>query len=128
MRFRADSFWFDPEYPRDNRPGPEPGDTWRIHWYHQVDGVQVNNRLAGYAICCPLCKKVHNWTSANNCSQKRLLVSGQSCAHIDAGTSCWTWSGSAENNKLTASPSLHCDASVGGCGWHGHLIDGVLVP
>jgi len=89
-----------------------PGDTWRLSWYR----LEGKGPCAGYAICCPLCRKVHYWTTARNCKP---------CPH-EGNSSCWTWSGSAETNRLTASPSLYCVKELGGCGWHGFLTDGVL--
>jgi hypothetical protein len=103
----------------------KPGDCWRSMWY--------GAGLAGYAICCPKCLRVHAWCSARNCEPKipwSIVVDGQthtgtSCRH--SGTdSCWTWTGNPEDGTLTASPSLHCDESIGGCGWHGFLTNGVL--
>lgn len=113
-----------------NFPAAEPGDIWRIHWY-APEGQQ--GPIAGYAICCPKCKRVHAWTTATNCSQKTIersytdkdgkVVKYKSCPHEGTG-SCWNWSGSAENNTLTASPSLFNQAPD--CGWHGWLQNGVL--
>ena len=118
MRFRTDGFWFDPEV-KDDRPAPEPGDTWAIHWHGGGDGL-IRGPLAGYAICCPKCRAIHHWTTANNCSS--LKPGSASCGHSGSG-SCWQWSGSAEGNALTASPSLHASGS---CGWHGWLKNGIL--
>lgn len=119
IHFRTDGSFFEEG---DTKPPPLPGDTWRIHWYNHVDGVQVNDQIAGYAICCPLCLKVHHWTTANNCPR----IAGEGCAHEKAHTSCWTWTGSAEDGTLTASPSLYSVEALGGCGWHGWLHDGEL--
>lgn len=102
----------------DKTPAAIPGDVWRLNWHHEVDGVQVDNQIAGYAICCPKCKEVHYWTSANNCGR-----SDGSCAHEKARTSCWDWTGSAEDNSLSATPSLLNNT----CGWHGYLTNGELV-
>jgi hypothetical protein len=96
----------------------KPGDTWRIKW-HSTDTV------AGYIICCPKCLQLHHWTTANNCSKD---VKDGICVHsrsTDGGElgSCWEWTGSAEENTLTASPSLHAS---GACGYHGWLRNGIL--
>ncbi len=104
-------------------PPPQPGDTWRIRW-HSPDG---QGPIAGYAICCPKCLEVHRWSSANNCTQG--LINGV-CMHgrsTDGGRlgSCWQWSGNAESNALTASPSLWANGE-GACGWHGWLRNGEL--
>ena len=96
----------------DSTPPAEPGDTWRSTWYG-------TGNVAGYMICCPQCREVHRWTTANNCASKQP---GGSCSHSGLG-SCWTWTGEAEQNTLTASPSLHAS---GACGWHGWLRNGVL--
>ena len=114
MRFRTDGSFFDPDEPA-GKPAPKPGDTWLIRWY-RPGGAE--GPIAGYAICCPGCRKVHDWTTATNCKP---------CSHQGI-SSCWTWTGSAEANVLTASPSLHSVKDLGGCGWHGHLINGVLTP
>jgi hypothetical protein len=99
-------------------PLPEPGDIWRIEWH--------SGGFAGYAICCPKCGAVHHWTSANNCEQGPKCEHCH-CTHVcsDKGQlgSCWTWAGSAEENTLSAHPSLHAS---GACGWHGYLTDGEL--
>jgi hypothetical protein len=123
MCFRTDGSHFDHDKP-DNRPKPKPGDTWRIFWYHKVNGIQVNDRIAGYAICCPKCGRIHSWTSAADCSGR---VEKGICEHQLNRTSCWTWTGSAEDNQLSATPSLHCVEDRGGCGWHGNLTNGVLI-
>lgn len=96
---------------------PKPGDTWRLEWH--------SGPFAGYAICCPKCKRIHHWDSANNCADG--VINGI-CKHRrteDGGQlgSCWVWSGSAEDNSLSAQPSLHVSL---GCGWHGWLTNGVL--
>lgn len=91
-------------------PLPLPGDIWRVRWY-KADGEE--GPIAGYAICCPRCLKVHAWTSALNCKP---------CPH-QGKSSCWNWTGSAEDGTLSASPSLFAS---GACGWHGWLRNGVL--
>lgn len=114
MRFRTDGSYFPKprdRKPDDHRPLPVPGDVWRI--------VFGDGETAGYAICCPKCQEIHYWTSANNCDRS----DGGSCVHEKQHASCWTWTGSAEANTLTANPSLHAS---GACGWHGWLRDGVL--
>ncbi len=89
-------------------PKAEPGDTWRIQWY----ASEGEGPLAGYAICCPGCGRLHYWTTANNCKP---------CTH-SGKSSCWQWTGSAEQGTLTARPSLLSNA----CGWHGFLTDGEM--
>jgi hypothetical protein len=113
-------------------PIAEPGDVWCIHWYKE--GIE-QGPLAGYAICCIKCGHVHNWTTAGNCQTDVQAVhytgtdgSDQqypACAHKRTGAgSCWNWSGSAEDNTLTASPSLLVTDQK--CGFHGWLQDGEL--
>lgn len=111
-----------------NTPPAEPGDTWRIEW--STEG----NLLAGYAICCPRCKHIHYWTTANNChlNEKEFSfldaegkeIKYKQCEHSWNHGSCWKWSGDPTQNKLTAQPSLHCTSED--CGWHGFLTDGFL--
>lgn len=107
-------------------PPAEPGDVWRVRWYRQN---RQNNEgpVAGYDICCPRCRHVHAWTTAHNCGSRRSLPDGGgfTCDHMGK-SSCWTWTGSAEEGTLTASPSLHASAEHGGCGWHGWLQNGDL--
>jgi hypothetical protein len=131
QHFPRDSFVDDSQYELwkqgwENTPKTEPGDVWRIFYHHEVDGVQVDDQIAGYAICCIACGRVHVWTSARNCNQKVPMPWGESCVHREAHTSCWTWTGSAEAGTLTAAPSLqvlkeHC---LWGCGWHGFIQNG----
>jgi hypothetical protein len=106
----------------DATPAAEPGDIWGpVEWYGHPGS------LAGYDIACPKCHDVHGWTTARNCSSRRALPGGGfTCDHEAAHGSCWTWTGSAADGTLSASPSLHCDASIGGCGWHGFLTNGEL--
>lgn len=109
----------------------QPGDIWRSQW-HRAEG---EGPIAGYAICCPKCLHVHAWCSASNCNAPRRTFSwtddqgvehqGSVCIHSGEG-SCWTWTGNAEDGTLSASPSLHCAEALGGCGWHGHLTNGVM--
>jgi hypothetical protein len=97
----------------------EPGDVFRIRW-------SVTDAVAGYAICCVRCKKVHYWTSALNCALRKPEGLGLGfCGHDGIG-SCWVWTGSAEENNLTASPSLHSVLDRDGCGFHGWLQNGRL--
>lgn len=93
-------------------PAAEPGDTWRVRW-HGTDAI------AGYDICCPKCRHVHGWTTALNC---RSRDGKGSCEHSGKG-SCWTWTGSAEQGTLSASPSLLASQA---CGFHGFLTNGAL--
>lgn len=112
----------------DATPPAQPGDIWRVHWHAQdAEGNHIDGPFAGYYICCPGCRRVHAWTTANNCSTRRRQGSddGMTCDHMGKG-SCWNWSGSAEAGTLTASPSLHSVQERGGCGWHGWLQNGVL--
>jgi hypothetical protein len=152
MRFRTDGWhfadmkshgteyvWGDKEV-FDITPTAEPGDVWRIHWAAAgTDGVIDSVRdkdlvgpLAGYAICCIKCGHVHVWTTANNCSspvEKTYKDSDgndktyKSCIHSGTG-SCWNWTGSAEDNTLTATPSLQCLQPD--CNFHGFITNGVV--
>jgi len=110
----------------DDTPKAEPGDVWRIFWYHRgSDGEYIDDRIAGYAICCIGCGRVHNWINARHCSQPVQKDWGESCVHRENYTSCWTWSGSAEEGTLTASPSLQVlQGPDQPCGWHGYIQDG----
>ena len=144
MRFRTDSYYWADMKARgtdahgvggytakdladfDEGPAAARGDVWRIRWYRE-DG---NGPLAGYAICCPKCGFVHVFTTAGNCEVGRHEVKYQgndgkehsyySCQHYETG-SCWVWTGSAEDNTLSAAPSL---AITVGCLWHGWLENG----
>lgn len=113
MRFRTDGY--------HNITDQQPGDVWRIHWYKQ-DG---QGPVAGYAICCPGCGKIHHWTTANNCKTKgqKDPAYPYMCTHSGVG-SCWDWTGSAEGNTLTGRPSLQVTADD--CHWHGYLTNGKL--
>jgi hypothetical protein len=114
-------------------PPAMPGDTWRLTWHPGADAPEgADGPLAGYAICCPLCLEVHYWSSADNCASKRPYTitgtdgkdyQGWTCDHIEARTSCWTWTGSAEGGTLSAYASLYARKA---CGWHGWLDTGVL--
>lgn len=108
----------------EETPKAEPGDVWRVHWYHHDDatGGQIDDQIAGYAICCIKCGRVHTWTSARNCGQQLEV----GCAHQRDRTSCWTWSGSAEDGTLTASPSLMVvtEACEWKCTFHGYIQNG----
>ncbi len=115
----------------------ERGDVWRIFWRHEVNGAHVDDWVAGYAICCVACGRIHAWTTALNCGQKVKRtyhdvegkpVEYETCVHQENHTSCWTWTGSAEANTLTASPSLLVvkDRCPWGCGWHGWIKDGEI--
>lgn len=119
--------WHQPyldELADPNFEAAQPGDAWRIYW---AKAAGVPEPIAGYALTCPKpdCPDgVHQWTTASNCSTKGQ--DGKRCSHEGIG-SCWTWTGSAEDGTLTANPSLHCVAPIG-CGWHGWLRDGQMVP
>lgn len=93
-------------------PEAEPGDVWRTR-EGSADGPVI-----GYGLTCPneRCDQgMHIWTHAYDCTDRT------------PGHSCWTWTGSPETDDLTATPSLHVMAELGGCGWHGWLRDGVMV-
>lgn len=113
-----ETLWFEPEELTGIEPA-QPGDCWRVRWGGD------NGGLAGYAICCPRCLQVHTWTSAASC-MGRALAAGQGACQHNGVSSCWQWTGLPEDGTLTAEPSLHCDSSLGGCGWHGWLRAGVL--
>lgn len=108
-------------------PAAESGDVWRIHW----GGIGNEEKIAGYAICCPGCGHVHAWCTATNCSAPRRTYTwkngdgieheGSVCIH-SGERSCWDWSGSAENGTLTASPSLLVQQDD--CHWHGWIQNG----
>lgn len=88
----------------------QPGDVWSIG-----DGMK------GYCLTCPnaaCIEGIHCWTHVRDCSQRK------DPSHL----SCWTWTGSPEAGDLTAQPSLHVVAEWGGCGWHGWLRAGEMVP
>lgn len=116
----------------DDCPKAEPGDVWRIFWGGEN---RDENRVAGYAICCPGCGHVHNWTTAGNCNSKIPasyvdsktggIVQYQTCVHSGI-SSCWNWSGSAEEGTLTGTPSLQVTASDPECHWHGYITNGDL--
>jgi hypothetical protein len=133
--------WYGEEEAKeyDNTPPPAQGDVWEIHWSKTEpanDGTNTNNviegigPLAGYALVCPGCKRVHAWTTANNCARtvKFMWVDehgkqneGAVCVH-SGKSSCWNWTGSAKDGTLTATPSLLNHE----CGWHGFLTNGVM--
>lgn len=141
MRFRTDGAWHAdwharllrndtlPEHVAESldrikaTPPAEPGDVWRMTWSGEADV------LAGYIICCPRCLLLHHWCQANNCTVGPKCEDCR-CTHscTKAGTlgSCWSWTGVAEENSLSASPSLHASGE-GSCGWHGWLRNGELV-
>ena len=113
----------------DAIPLPVPGDIWRITWYKEGGGP--GGPFAGYAICCPKCGDIHQWTTATNCAFQPTSHSYKStdgseksyktCGH-SGKASCWDWGGSAEEGTLTANPSLLCHT----CGYHGWLRNGEL--
>ncbi|MGH7184697.1 MAG: hypothetical protein ACREIB_00230 [Pseudomonadota bacterium] len=119
----------DCPYHRERWEQAEParaGDTWRCRWYRPPG--EPEGPIAGYWICCPRCGDIHPWTTANNCKSRRELRSetgelqGYTCDH-SGKFSCWTWTGSAEENTLDAKASLLCHS----CGYHGWLNAGVLI-
>lgn len=93
------------------------------HSFH-ISGWKRAHLLRGcdcYALTCPnaACEQgVHLWDHAYNCPVR---------TDPDARP-CWSWTGSADDSTLSASPSLHVMAELGGCGWHGWLRDGEMVP
>lgn len=116
----------------DPIPAAELGDVWVIRFdgdsTQSHDGKPDDWPIVGYAMTCPIesCEQgVHDWTWAHNCGQK-LPEGGSRCAHMRDRTSCWTWTGSAEDGTLSATPSLHSPTDLGGCGFHGYLTNGVL--
>ncbi len=122
----------------DAVPPAERGDVWRVHWHGGGDG-SVPGPIAGYAFCCPQCGHVHTATSSGNCGQKIQKtykdkdgkdVPFTTCTHSGV-SSCWNWSGSAEDNVLTCTPSILVTEDKyepGGCNWHGFLTNGVFTP
>lgn len=95
----------------------QPGDVWRV--------IGPEDQLLGYALTCPRAEcdqGVHDWTHAYDCG----YWPDRECKAGPGRTSCWEWTGSPEAGDLTASPSLHCVAERGGCGFHGWLKNGVL--
>jgi hypothetical protein len=64
---------------------------------------------------CP--SGVHFWTHGHDCGDR-------SREHV----SCWTWTGSPDDGTLSAQPSLWVVPDLGGCGWHGFLTNGEMVP
>lgn len=125
----------------DATPAAEPGDTWRTRWAVTIEQKAqglTEGPIAGYAIACIKCREVHRWTSALNCEPKipwstswvddegvSRTSSRTHCTHSGKG-SCWVWTGSAEENLLNASPSLHSLIDKGGCGYHGFLTNGEI--
>jgi hypothetical protein len=94
-------------------PPAEPGDVWILH--------NRNGEVVGYGLTCPneACEQgAHPWDHARDCPVRTAP---------DAPP-CWTWTGSIEDGSLTASPSLHVVKEWGGCGWHGWLRNGEMVP
>lgn len=118
----------------DPVPAAELGDVWVIRFdgdrTQSHDNTPEDWPIIGYALTCPneQCRfGVHDWTWANNCGEK--LPEGEArCTHMRDRRSCWQWSGSVDDGTLTATPSLHSPTELGGCGWHGHLRDGEMVP
>lgn len=89
------------------------GDVWEIH--NQAGAI------VGYGLTCPnvRCDQgAHAWDHAFDCPIR----------YQPDAPGCWTWSGSVADGTLTASPSLHVLEERGGCGWHGWLRDGEMVP
>lgn len=104
-------------------PPPCAGDVWSVYWATGTE--EGEKRLAGYAICCPGCGRVHYWTTASNCSSAYSVEGGGvTCDHVERRESCWRWTGDAQEGTLSAVPSLLSRT----CGWHGHLVRGRLIP
>lgn len=105
-----------PEY--DDIDPATPGDVWILR--------NKNGGIVGYALTCPApaCREgVHPWDHAYNCLVR----------YAPDAPPCWTWSGSIEEDTLTASPSLHVMTEIdgrptGSCGWHGFLQNGQMAP
>lgn len=100
-----------------------PGDYWRITWHAAPE------KLAGFAICCPKCKEIHHWTSANNCGSKRQITittpggtehKAMTCDHQQRHESCWTWTLDETGKPIRAVASLFANGP-GMCGYHGFL-------
>jgi hypothetical protein len=115
----------------DATPAAEPGDIWRVYWY-SLEAPGHLGPPAGYDICCITCRRVHSWNTATNCASRKPIreegtgkVIGYTCAHSGV-SSCWQWTGSAEEGTLTASPSLYSREDLGGCGYHGFLRNGEI--
>lgn len=108
---KGNDVFTNPDY-ADVEPA-QPGDVWILR--------NRNGGITGYGLTCPneACTQgAHPWDHAYNCPVR---------SEPDAPP-CWTWTGSIEDGTLTASPSLHVMAELGGCGWHGWLRDGEMVP
>lgn len=91
----------------------EPGDAWALR--------NRNGDVTGYALTCPneACDQgVHPWDHAFDCPVRAA----------DDAPPCWTWTGDVESGTLTATPSLHVLKESGGCGWHGWIRNGEMVP
>lgn len=102
--------------------GVEPareGDVWV--------GRGFRGEAVGYGLTCPeptCAEGAHVWTHAFDCPAGR----SPDAACKTGGAGCWTWTGSPAEGDLSAAPSLHVLASRGGCGWHGWLRAGRMVP
>lgn len=120
----------------DSGEEARPGDVWILR---QPPG-QPNQRswdeshpdwpIIGYAMTCPLasCEHgLHAWDHAHSCPAGKSEGGVVQPCEKGPDRGCWDWSGSAYDGTLTASPSLHCVAELGGCGWHGHLVNGEMV-
>jgi hypothetical protein len=121
-------------------PAAEPGDVWIIRadpndWKTQTWADQHEDwPIVGYALTCPneRCRfGTHEWTHASNCNLKitsEVIGSQPRCQHEAEHRSCWEWTGTIEEGTLTATPSLLSPEASGGCGWHGFLRNGEMVP
>jgi hypothetical protein len=127
----AETDW-DPDWLEFMRSGDEakPGDVWvvrstghgRTYRADQGDAGPI----VGYGLVCPAehCSSgVHIWDHASDCPGR---YQGGVCKN--GGPGCWTWTGRPEDDTLTGNPSLLIRAEGGGCGWHGYLRDGQMVP
>lgn len=112
-----------------------PGDVWIIR---QPPG-QPNHRawheehpdwpIVGYALTCPKadCETgAHLWDHAHECHAGHTIDGAVQLCIKGPDRGCWDWTGSAADGTLSASPSLHCSAELGGCGWHGWLHNGEM--
>jgi len=116
-------------------PGNEavPGDCWVVR-QNPDDGTErgwgastLGWPVVGYGLVCPLesCTEgVHVWDHASDCPGR---FGSEPCKYDNGQAGCWTWTGTPEDDTLTGSPSLHCMAERGGCGWHGWLRNGQMV-
>lgn len=105
--------------PKDEWPKDEPVGSFDIY-APPGHGVQGYPGATGHIMfVCP---------NGHRCS---VLVGPQHVDRPEKGKLCiWGWDGNLERPTLT--PSIDCRATdeegkpTGGCGWHGHIINGVM--